>query len=132
MRFALARNRVVTHAVALVAGALLAWLALPVWREAVMRWNQKDYGLLVEQCDGAMRDHYQAKMRAADEPSRETGLALEAGEVGLIVCQDYDLYQKRLVQWGLREDELAQMRLKAIEARADDLDEVVGTHEIRF
>lgn len=132
MRFAFARNRVVTHAVALVAGALLAWLALPVWREAVMRWNQKDYGLLVEQCDGAMRDHYQAKMRAADEPSRDTGLALQAGEVGLIVCQDYDLYQKRLVQWGLREDELAQMRLKAIEARAGDLDEVVGTHEIRF
>lgn len=132
MRFAFARNRVVTHAVALVAGALLAWLALPVWREAVMRLNQKDYGLLVEQCDGAMRDHYQAKMRAADEPSRDTGLALQAGEVGLIVCQDYDLYQKRLVQWGLREDELAQMRLKAIEARAGDLDEVVGTHEIRF
>ncbi|GAA0667163.1 hypothetical protein FHT00_000109 [Sphingomonas insulae] len=132
MRFAFARNRVVTHAVALVAGVLLAWQALPVWREAVMRWNQKDYGLLVEQCDGAMRDHYQAKMRAADEPSRDTGLALQAGEVGLIVCQDYDLYQKRLVQWGLREDELAQMRLKAIEARAGDLDEVVGTHEIRF
>lgn len=132
MRFAFARSRVFTHAVALVAGALLAWLALPVWREAVMRLNQKDYGLLVEQCDGAMRDHYQAKMRAADEPSRDTGLALQAGEVGLIVCQDYDLYQKRLVQWGLREDELAQMRLKAIEARAGDLDEVVETHEIRF
>lgn len=132
MRFAFARNRVVTHAVALIAGALLAWLALPVWREAIMRLNQKDYGLLVEQCDGAMRDHYQAKMRAADEPSKDTGLALQAGEVGLIVCQDYDLYQKRLVQWGLREDELAQMRLKAIEARAGDLDEVVGTHEIRF
>lgn len=132
MRFAFARSSFVTHAVALVAGALLAWLALPVWREAVMRWNQKDYGLLVEQCDSAMRDHYQAKMRAADEPSRDAGLALQAGEVGLIVCQDYDLYQKRLVQWGLREDELAQMRLKAIEARAGDLDEVVGTHEIRF
>ena len=132
MRFAFARSSVVTHAAALIAGALLAWLALPIWREGVMRWHQKDYGLLVEQCDGAMRDHYQAKMRAADEPSRETGLALQAGEVGLIVCQDYDLYQKRLVQWGLREDELAQMRLKAIEARAGDLDEVVGTHEIRF
>lgn len=132
MRFAYLRNRFVTHAAALIAGAVIAWLALPVWREAVMRWNQRDYGLLVEQCDGAMRDHYQAKMRAADEPSRDTGLALQAGEVELIVCQDYDLYQKRLVQWGLREDELAQMRLKAIEARAGDLDEVVGTHEIRF
>lgn len=132
MRFAFARSSFVTHAIALLVGMALAWVALPVWREAVMRWNQKSYGLLVEQCDGAMRDHYQAKMRAADAPSRETGLALKAGEVGLIVCQDYDLYQKRLTQWGLREDELAQMRLKAIEAREDDLDEVVATHEIRF
>ena len=81
MRFAYLRNRFVTHAAALIAGAVIAWLALPVWREAVMRWNQRDYGLLVEQCDGAMRDHYQAKMRAADEPSRDTGLALQAGEV---------------------------------------------------
>lgn len=132
MLFKSSPNRVLTHSAALLAGVALAWVGQPLWREALMRWNQKDYGLLVEQCDGAMRDHYQAKMRAADEPSRETGLALQAGEVGLIICQDYDLYQKRLIQWGLREDELAQMRLNAIEARADDLDEVVGTHEIRF
>ena len=132
MHFAFARSSFFTHGAAVVLGVALSWAALPIWREGVMRTNQASYGLLVEQCDGAMRDHYQAKMRAADEPSRETGLALQAGEVGLIVCQDYDLYQKRLMQWGLREEELAQMRLKAIEARADDLDEVVATHEIRF
>jgi len=97
-----------------------------------MNWNQKAYGQLVEQCDGAMRDHYQAKMHAVEAPSQEAGLEVYSGEIGLIVCQDYDLYQKRLMQWGLSENELAQMRLKAIEARAGDLDEVVATHEIRF
>ncbi|MCD2317225.1 hypothetical protein LQ954_13845 [Sphingomonas sp. IC-11] len=104
MRFGSARLSAVTHAAALGLGAMLAWVALPLWREGVMRVNQRSYGLLVEQCDGAMRDHYQAKMRASDEPSRETGLALEAGEVGLIVCQDYDIYQKRLMQADDGED----------------------------
>lgn len=125
-------NRVASHGLALLAGAVLALAAAPLWREAVMMANQERYGQLVEQCDGAMRDHFQAKIHAADAPSREAGLALQSGEVGLIVCQDYDIYQKRLMQWGLRESELAQMRLKAIEARATDLDEVVATHEIRF
>ena len=126
------RNRIVTHGLAVLAGMLLAWLALPLWREGVMAYAQDEYGLLVEQCDGAMRDHFQAKQANVLAPSEETGEALAAGEIGLIVCQDYDLYQKRLLQWGLREDELAQMRLKAIEARASDLTEVVDTHEIRF
>ena len=132
MRLALPRNSWVTHGAALLLGFAGAWLALPLWREAVMAAHQTRYGALVEQCDGAMRDHYQAKVRAADTPSRASGMALQASEVGLIICQDYDLYQKRLLQWGLREAELGQMRLKAIEARADDLEEVVSTHEIRF
>jgi hypothetical protein len=125
-------NNIASHGLALFAGAMLALGAAPLWREAVMLASQGRYGLLVEQCDGAMRDHYQAKIHAVDAPSREAGLALQSGEVGLIICQDYDIYQKRLMQWGLRESELAQMRLKAIEARAVDLDEVVATHEIRF
>lgn len=126
------RNSWLTHAVVLLLGVALGWLGLPLWRQALMVANQQRYGALVEKCDSAMRDHLQAKMHAADAPSREAGMALYAGEVGLIVCQDYDLYQKRLLQWGLSENELAQMRLKAIEARAGDLDEVVATHEIRF
>lgn len=125
-------NSWLSHGAVLATGIALGWLALPLWRELLMAWNQRDYGELVEQCDGAMRDHYQAKMRAVEAPSRETGLDVYSGEVGLIVCQDYDLYQKRLMQWGLSENELAQMRLIAIEARADDLDEVIATHEIRF
>lgn len=116
----------------LLAGAALGQLAAPLWREAIMRLNQQRYGALVAQCDGAMRDHLRAKMRAADAPSQESAMALYSGEVGLIVCQDYDLYQKRLLQWGLTENELGQMRLNVIEARADNLEEVVATHEIRF
>ena len=126
------RNRVASHAMAFIAGAAIAWVALPLWRGAIMAWNQSQYGLLVEHCEGAMRDHFQAKQSAAQQVGDEAQAHLRATEVGLIVCQDYDIYQKRLLQWGLREEELAQMRLEAIEARASDLQEVIDTHEIRY
>lgn len=132
MHSALSRNKVMTHALAFAAGAAMAWLALPLWREALMTWHQDEYGLLVEQCDGAMRDHFQAKQTRVANEDRKTEQRLQSAEIGLVVCQDYDLYQKRLLQWGLREDELAQMRLEAIEARASDLQEVIETHEIRY
>jgi hypothetical protein len=132
MRSRFPPERIATHFIAVLAGALIAWLALPLWREVVMGWNQERYGLLVEQCDGAMRDHYQAKQTAALAPSADGTRALAASEIGLIICQDYDLYQKKLLQWGLSENELAQMRLRAIEARASDLQEVIETHEIRY
>ncbi|MBT0669175.1 hypothetical protein HT136_12465, partial [Novosphingobium profundi] len=68
-------------------------------------------------------------------PLRETFLHHPVGhdrELGLVTCQDYDIYQKQLMQWGLRESELAQMRLVAIEERASDLNDVIETHEIHF
>ncbi len=132
MRSRLLSNKAASHSIAAVVGIVIGWVALPIWRETIMYWNQDSYGLLVEQCDTAMRDHFQAKQSQALEANDSTRGELAAAEVGLIVCQDYDLYQKRLMQWGLRENELAEMRLNAIEARASDLDEVVATHEIRF
>ncbi|TXC73370.1 hypothetical protein FSZ31_01000 [Sphingorhabdus soli] len=97
-----------------------------------MAYHQERYGKLVEDCDGAMRVHYQAKRGISLNPGAEASKAVSSAEVGLIVCQDYDLYQKWLMQWGLRENELALMRLNAVEERASDLSEVVKTHEIRF
>ena len=97
-----------------------------------MAWHQDQYGALVEQCDTAMRDHFQARQSAEQSADTKTQALLKAAEVGLIVCQDYDLTQKHLMQWGLREEELSQMRLRAIEARATDLKEVIETHEIQY
>lgn len=125
-------NKLIKYGIVFVSGLVCAWVATPLWREAVMAFNQGEYGLLVEQCDNAMRDHFQAKEGSKHESGERTRSSLDAAEVGLIVCQDYDLYQKRLMQWGLREAELAQMRLVAIEERASDLEAVIETHEIRF
>lgn len=125
-------TKIATHAVAMAVGIAIAWLAMPLWRLAVMNIHQEEYGLLVQQCDGAMRDHYQARREAELRVEPDSQAIVQSAEMGLLICQDYDLYQKRLTQWGLRENELAQMRLRAIEARADDLEEVIEIHEIRY
>lgn len=132
MRLRFHPKAIASHLLASVVGAAVALAASPLWREAVMRTNQLSYGQLVEQCDTAMRDHYQAKHLVERSPVPANRQGLSATEIGLLVCQDYDLYQKKLLQWGLREAELAQMRLRAIEARASDLTEVIETHEIRY
>lgn len=127
-----ALNRIASHSVALAIGVILGWAGMPLWRTALMAHHQEAYGLLVEQCDDAMRSHYQAKQASMLLATDAQQRSLRATEIGLVVCQDYDLYQKHLLQWGLREEELGQMRLRAIEARASDLEEVVETHEIKF
>jgi len=132
MHLKLLRNRITTHLIVLLIGVAMAWVAVPIWRQAVMFANQSEYGALVEKCDVAMRDHLQARQRSAQRSSDDVGSELYSAEVGLLICQDYDLYQKRLMQWGLRENELAKMRLLAVEERSTDLEEVVATHEIRF
>lgn len=115
-----------------IIGALGAWLGAPVWREIVMRTTQSAYAELTFKCDNAMREHLIAKQAAVAAPERATIDELKRAELGLLDCQDYDIYQKRLIQYGLSENELRLMRLQAIEARATTLLEVVKTHEIRY
>ena len=68
----------------------------------------------------------------ASVPSKENVEALRSMEIGLISCQDYDLMRKRLMQWGLSENDLSEMSLVAIEQRAENLADVVQIHEIRY
>jgi hypothetical protein len=118
-------------AVALVLGVGLGIAAAPLWRSALIAFNQAHYGDLTYRCDSAMRSHHLAKAEAVAAPSAESVDAIRRSELALIDCQDYDLLQKRLTVWGLRESDLGLMRLKAIEADANGLRQVVEAHEIR-
>lgn len=120
------------YAATFFAGVIVALAAAPVWREIVMQATQAPYAELVFKCDNAMREQLIAKQVAIASPSAATASALQASELALLDCQDYDIYQKRLQQLGLRENELSLMRLKAIEERATTLHDVVDTHEIRY
>lgn len=118
-------------AAAFALGLIVGVLALPLWRIALMNTYQGEYGKLTYLCDSAMRTHNLAKARVSETPTEDQVMKLKQTEIALIDCQDYDLLQKKLMTWGLRESELGQMRLKAIEANAEGLREVIDVHEIR-
>lgn len=105
-------------------------LAQPIWKEAVMAVGADRYRELVYLCDSAMREHYIARAHLAEDPTDASIANLRATEIALIDCQDYDLFQKRLMQWGLSENELSVLRLQAIESGGGSLMEVVRFHEI--
>lgn len=132
MRFALLRSRALLAAAAFIAGITLALIAAPTYRQFVMWLAYEPYAALVFKCDNAMRDHLIAKQRLSREPSSLNVDELETTEIGLLDCQDYDRMRKRLIQWGLRENELALMGLRAIEDKGESLYRVIEIHEIRF
>lgn len=119
------------YIIGIVLGIALGIAGAPLWREVVMSLFQERYGDLTYLCDSAMREHYIARARLAEAPGEELVETLQAAEIALIDCQDYDMLQKRLTLLGLRENELGLMRLRAIEGRNGRLDEVVRVHEIR-
>lgn len=131
MRSKLLHNKWLVPA-AFLAGAALSQLGTPVYRQIVMWTAYEPYARLVFACDNAMRDHMLAKQHVARDPTADTVSALQAAEIGLLDCQDYDRMRKLLIQWGLRDNELAAMGLRAIEEKATSLHRVVEIHEIRY
>lgn len=115
-----------------LAGAALNGASMPIWKAVLISHYSETYGELTFSCDNSMRLHLLATQRLNFEPSEVNVDALRQAEVALIDCQEYDLFQKRLVRWGLDENDLSEMALLAIEAKASDLKEVVSVHEIRY
>jgi hypothetical protein len=115
---------------------LICFISGAVWdvpvRMAARLFFQKDYGTHVFNCDNAMREHFIAKSRVSKQASPSTVTALQASEVALIDCHQYDKFRKRLIGFGLNENDLAIMGLKAIEEKKSDLSKLVREHEIRY
>lgn len=132
MRSTSSRNKLIAFALVFVAGVLAGQIVPVVWKGAVIYIAQPSYQEATYRCDRSMRDHLLAKQNVDAAPSEQTVRALEASEIALIDCQDYDLLRKRLIFLGLDENALGLMALKAIEAKAKDLQDVIEIHEIRY
>jgi len=113
-------------------GLALAFAGEPIWKLGFMRLNQEEFGNLTFGCDNAMRSHLLARQRLVGSPTEENVGALKSAEIGLLECQDYDFMRKRLIRWGLTDNELSEMSLLAIEAKGQDLRDVIRIHEIRY
>ena len=98
--------------------------AARIWRE--------DYKELMFKCDNAMREHFIAKRAVSVNPIDKTIKNLQAAEVGLLDCHDYDKLRKRMLVWGVSEDGLSAIGLEALEGKAYDLRRFVEIHEIRY
>lgn len=98
---------------------------------AIRLWGN-DYKSLMFDCDQAMREHYIAKQAVALTPTEASVKGLEAAEVGLLDCHDYDKLRKRLLVWGVSGDRLAGIGLEALESKAYELRRFVEIHEIRY
>lgn len=132
MRLASRLSKATVPAVAFALGVAAATVSAPLWKAGVMDANQAEFGELTYRCDHAMRSQMIAKQKLVTHPSEDAVRDEEAMEVGLLACQDYDLMRKRLIRWGLTENELSEMSLRAVEERADTLQDVVRIHEIRY
>jgi hypothetical protein len=92
----------------------------------------KQYQELMFKCDNVMREHLIAKNRMLNEPSDDAVKTLNAAEIGLIECHDYDVMRKRLISLGLTDNDLALMGLKAIEEKGTDVKTFVKIHELKY
>ncbi len=123
----------------LIAANLLAALVVIVWGAdryiapmiAVAVYGD-EYKEMMFQCDHVMREHFIAKQLVLATPTEETIRNLEAAEIGLTTCHDYDKLRKKMIGWGVNENKLASLGLEAIEKRATDVRTFVEIHEIRY
>lgn len=91
-----------------------------------------DYKRLVFECDNVMRDHFIAKAWVQKAPSDGAIRALRSAEVGLLTCHEYDVLRKKLIAFGVTENQLSRIGLEAIEEKEKDVRSFVRTHEILF
>ena len=90
------------------------------------------YKALMFQCDHVMREHFVAKQMVLASATEENIRNLDAAEIGLIACHEYDKMRKEMIGWGLSENALARIGLEAIEERAREVRTFVEIHEIRY
>jgi len=116
-------------AIVLVASYGVAEYGAPV--VAAHLWRE-DYKDLMFKCDQVMREHYIAKRAVELSPTPDAVRNLEATELGLLDCHDYDKLRKRMLVWGLNEDQLASIGLDALEEKQYELRRFIEIHEIRY
>ena len=101
----------------------------PVIAKQVYGERYKD---LMFQCDHAMRDHYIAKKTMEIYPSDQAVKNLEATELGLLACHEYDKARKTLQIYNVSDATLESLGLSALEEREYDLKRFVKSHEFRY
>jgi hypothetical protein len=105
------------------------YVVAPKWAMETYAETYKEY---LFQCDNVMRSHLITKHQVMANVTEQSVRALEAAELGLVSCHEYDKLRKRLLILGVTEHELAYLGLQKIEENEDAVREFVDTHEFRY
>ena len=116
----------------LVIGIVIGTLWSLPYRSALRYFFSDEYTTHVYRCDNAMRDHFIAKSKANITTDKKSIDNLLQAEVALVDCHDYDVFRKKIISYGLTENDLSIMGLAAIEAKGADIQRLVRIHEIRY
>ena len=92
----------------------------------------EEYKTAMFACDNVMREHLLAKHRVIANTNAQSVKQLDAAELGLVSCHEYDKLRKKLLNSGVTERELAYFGLEKIEEHAKDIYDIVETHEFRY
>ena len=122
----------IDYLIVLVLGILIGTIWSPPYRFALRYVFSDDYATHVYRCDNAMRDHFIAKSKANITSDKESVDNLLQAEVALVDCHDYDVFRKKLISYGLTENDLSIMGLAAIEEKGVDIQRLVRIHEICY
>jgi len=101
-------------------------------KTAIKYFYQDEFNILSYKCDNAMREHFLAKAKLVSKPSKKDVKNLQASELALLDCHSYDKFRKKLLTYGLNENDLAQIFLNSMENNKTELQKFVKEHEIRF
>ena len=113
----------------LVTAALAYEYATPV---VAVEFLKEDYKKLMYECDYAMRDHFIAKKAVEVKTSTMSVANLDAAEVGLLKCHEYDKQRKRLQMFNVSDAMISIIGLEALEEKNYELRDFVKIHEIRY
>jgi hypothetical protein len=100
--------------------------------QVALKLNKDKYQSLMFQCDHVMREHFIAKQLVVVSPSDKAIKNLEASEIGLLSCHEYDKLRKQLLSYGASEVQLSMIGLEIMEEKATDVQRFVEIHEIRY
>jgi len=92
----------------------------------------EEYKDAMFRCDQVMREHLISKMAVEVDVSAYRIKNLQAAEIGLLDCHEYDKLRKKLIAWGNDANDLSRLGLQALEEKAYDLQRFVEIHEIRY
>ena len=117
----------------LFGAAILVYLGYSAARPQIARylWGEP-YKEMMFQCDHGMREHYIAKKAVEFSPSKQSVKNLQASELGLLQCHDYDKTRKKLISWGLDDNDLSLLGIEALEEKEYELYRFVQIHEFRY